>query len=131
MSLPSRRRVWLGVTALCAVTYASPQEALADNRSIIIDARYRPMREVRREYEEAVLGNGHSRVVNRRITILVSSRRGFDAGYLEVPRNVRIMRTHIDIIVYHGSRIRRTVSVNLLNLDRARIYQLNQSINIR
>lgn len=128
--VPSRRQLLCVVTALCAVaTYPVPN-AEADTRKVIIDARDKPLSEVRQEYEQAVLGTNGSRVVNRRIVILIDSKRGFDAGFLQVPRNAKIPRTHIELIP-NGRTLRGSISVNLLKLNRARIYQINQSINIR
>lgn len=126
----SPRRLLFLAAALCAVAGGHSQPATADSRKIVIDARYKPMSEIRQEYEDAVLGKSGSHVVNRQIVILIDSKRGFDAGFLQVPRNVKIMRTHVKIIP-NGRTLTRPVSVNLLNLNRSRVYKINQTLSMR
>ena len=122
----------LGAAVAFIAAVVAPTATAGENaRTALVDARYKPLSEVREEYRDALLGDGSERVINRRITVLVSSRRGFDAGYLVPPRNVRVIRSRVDLVVFHGSRIEKTIAVNLWDLDRSRIYQINQSIRVR
>jgi len=83
------------------------------------------------EYQKTVLGSSEGRSSAKLIKLLVSADKGFDAGWLTVPKQRRFLRVNIHIYTFRGSTISAPIRVNLYELDARTIKYLNLEVSLR
>ena len=123
-------RTLLPVFLMClSAQLAMP--AWADNkRKVYINAVSGMEREDLAQYHRAI--NDGRRYTRKTITIDISGRKGFDAGWLVVDRRKR--RLNIEIIINvrrSGGVVSAPISVNLFHLDKWKAIEINQKVKIR
>lgn len=82
-------------------------------------------------YHLAVLGGPDFNRSAKLIKLLVSADKGFDAGWLRVPKHKRILRVNVVIYTFRGSVITAPIRVNLFELDTQSIKHINLEVALR
>jgi len=126
MSLLSRRFL---LTGLMLFSSLAPVSAWAD-RIVTIDMRNGVKAEHIQAYRLAVLG-GKEATHARVIRLLISSKTGFDAGVLEIPKYRRTMNIWVHIYVFHGQHITAPLRVNLFSIDSRMTKHINLEVALR
>lgn len=83
------------------------------------------------QYHNAVLGGPNNQSSSRLIKLLISADKGFDAGWLKVPKQRRILRVNVVIYTFRGSVINAPIRVNLYELDNQSIKHINLEVSLR
>lgn len=83
------------------------------------------------QYHNAVLGGPNNESSSKLIKLLISADKGFDAGWLKVPKQRRILRVNVVIYTFRGSVINAPIRVNLYELDTQSIKHINLEVSLR
>lgn len=108
----------------------SQQHAWA-NSITTIDLRDGVTMEKITQYHNAVLGGPDNKSGAKLIKLLVSADKGFDAGWLQVPRQRRHLRVNVAIYTFRGPVINAPIRVNLYELDSRSIKYINLEVSLR
>lgn len=104
------------------------------SHALIIDARY-DLEKAMDEYRSifAPDDNGRfPRVVRESIKIYVNAGRGFNVGWLRLPRDTRYVDVRVTVYAYGGGRLVGRVSFNLFELnDWNTTFNINQELRWR
>jgi len=95
-----------------------------------IDLRDGVTQEKVAEYHRAVFGNADKNP-SKLIKLLISADKGFDAGWLTVPKQRRLLRVNVVIYTFRGPVIQAPIRVNLYELDRQSIKHINLEVSLR
>ena len=95
----------------------------------VIDARYN-MQDALAQYRDAILSS-QKRSVRVNIKILVDANRGFNVGYLRLPRRLKHINVRVTLHILRGMSVSKEVSVNVFQLDRKNeVKRINQTLII-
>lgn len=83
------------------------------------------------QYHIAVLGDSDNEGSSKLIKLLVSADKGFDAGWLRVPKQRRVLRVNVIIYTFRGPVINAPIRVNLFELDTQSIKHINLEVSLR
>jgi hypothetical protein len=83
------------------------------------------------QYHAAVLGDAGGETPARLIKLLISADKGFDAGWLRVPKQRKILRVNVVIYTFRGEVINAPIKVNLFELDSQSINYINLEVSLR
>lgn len=117
------------VSLTCASLMLGAANAWA-NSITTIDLRNGITEEKVAQYHRAVLG-GSNEGSAKLIKLLISADKGFDAGWLTVPRQRRILRVNVVIYTFRGSVISAPIRVNLYKLNSQSIKHINLEVSLR
>jgi len=83
------------------------------------------------KYHQAVLGGPDGGAPSKLIKLLISADKGFDAGWIKVPKHRRILRVNVVIYTFRGPVINAPIRVNLYELDTHSIKHINLEVSLR
>lgn len=101
------------------------------NQITTIDFRDGITEEKLARYHQAVLGGSDSEFSPKLVKLLVSADKGFDAGWLQVPKTRRVLRVNVVIYTFRGETINAPIKVNLYELDGQTIKYINLETTLR
>ncbi|MEP3653563.1 MAG: hypothetical protein ABJO36_01595 [Litorimonas sp.] len=101
------------------------------NQITTIDFRDGITEEKLARYHQAVFGGSNSEFSPKLIKLLVSADKGFDAGWLQVPKTRRVLRVNVVIYTFRGESINAPIKVNLYELDGQTIKYVNLETTLR
>lgn len=83
------------------------------------------------EYRQAVLGGSQGNTSPKLIKLLIDADKGFDAGWLQVPKTRRNLRVNVVIYTFRGHTITAPIRLNLFELDSRSIKHINLEVSLR
>ncbi len=101
------------------------------NSITTIDLRDGVTEEKITKYHSAVLGGPNNEGASKLIKLLISADKGFDAGWLKVPKQRRFLRVNVIIYTFRGPIINAPIRVNLYELDTQSIKHINLEVSLR
>lgn len=126
---PPSQPLKLGLLAIILLGLCT-QSAWA-NQITTIDLRDGVTEEKIAKYHNAVLGGPDNQGASKLIKLLISADKGFDAGWLKVPKQRRFLRVNIVIYTFRGPVINAPIRVNLYELDTQSIKHINLEVSLR
>lgn len=118
----------------CVLTFLSlgvNTQSVWANPITTIDFRDDVTEEKITQYHNAVLGGPNNEASSKLIKLLISADKGFDAGWLRVPKQRRILRVNVVIYTFRGGVINAPIRVNLFELDTQSIKHINLEVSLR
>lgn len=101
------------------------------NQVVTIDFRDGITEEKLARYHQAVFGGPSSEFSPKLIKLLISADKGFDAGWIQVPKTRRVLRVNVVIYTFRGESINAPIKVNLYELDGQTIKYVNLETTLR
>jgi len=128
-SAPPSKLLKLGVLTVFSLGLSA--QSVWANPITTIDFRDGFTEEKITEYHQAVLGGLDGGTSSKLIKLLVSADKGFDAGWLKIPKHRRILRVNVIIYTFRGPIINAPIRVNSYELDTQSIKHINLEVSLR